>query len=74
MDWVSVKDRLPNVMENVLVYWKNTSQGKEYYETTYYDGYDWFTKMWRKAPAFRHGDISRPCSPTFSCIRCLFVV
>lgn len=48
MDWVSVKDRLPNVMENVLVYWKNTSQGKEYYETTYYDGYDWFTlrKPW----------------------------
>ena len=33
-----------------------------------------FTKMWRKAPAFRHGDISRPCSPTFSCIRCLLVV
>ena len=33
-----------------------------------------FTKMWRKAPAFRHGDISRPCSPTFYCIRCLLVV
>ena len=32
------------------------------------------TEMWRKAPAFRHGDISRPCSPTFYCIRCLLVV
>src|SRR5699024_7778488 len=32
---------------------------------------EYLTKMWRKAPAFRHGDISRPCSPTFSCIRCL---
>lgn len=42
MDWISVKDRLPNVMENVLVYWKNTSQGKEYYEITYYDGDHWY--------------------------------
>ena len=29
------------------------------------------TKMWRKAPAFRHGDISRGLS---SCIRHLRVV
>ena len=43
MGWISVKDRLPNVMENVLVYWKNTSQGKEYYEITYYNGDYWFT-------------------------------
>lgn len=55
MDWVSVKDRLPNVMENVLVYWKNTSQGKEYYEITYYDGDHWFTldrKPWIEVVAW----------------------
>ena len=41
-EWVSVEDRLPEVGQEVLVYWRNTSQKAEHFELTHYDGDHWF--------------------------------
>ena len=41
-EWVSVEDRLPEVEQEVLVYWRNTSQKAEHFELTHYDGDHWF--------------------------------
>ena len=41
-EWVSVEDRLPEVGQEVLVYWWNTSQKAEHFELTHYDGDHWF--------------------------------
>lgn len=41
-EWVSVEERLPEVGQEVLVYWRNTSQKAEYFELTHYDGDHWF--------------------------------
>ena len=41
-EWVSVEDRLPEVGQEVLVYWRNTSQKAEHFELTRYDGDHWF--------------------------------
>ena len=58
----------------VVFTYSESSEEQEEMKTAMMFLADTFTKMWRKAPAFRHGDISRPCSPTFSCVRCLLVV
>ena len=42
MEWISVKDRLPEKEKEVLVYWTNTSQCKRHYEIIYYTGDHWF--------------------------------
>ena len=41
-EWVSVDERLPEVGQEVLVYWRNTSQKAEHFELTHYDGDHWF--------------------------------
>lgn len=41
-EWVIVEDRLPEVGQEVLVYWRNTSQKAEHFELTHYDGDHWF--------------------------------
>lgn len=41
-EWVSVEERLPEVGQEVLVYWRNTSQKAEHFELTHYDGDHWF--------------------------------
>ena len=41
-EWVSVEQRLPEVGQDVLVYWWNTSQKAEHFELTHYDGDHWF--------------------------------
>ena len=41
-EWVSVDERLPEVGQEVLVYWWNTSQKAEHFELTHYDGDHWF--------------------------------
>ena len=41
-EWVSVEDRLPEVGQEVLIYWQNTSQKAEHFELTHYDGDHWF--------------------------------
>ena len=41
-EWVSVEERLPEVGQEVLVYWRNTSQKAEHFELTRYDGDHWF--------------------------------
>ena len=41
-EWVSVEERLPEVGQEVLVYWWNTSQKAEHFELTHYDGDHWF--------------------------------
>ena len=41
-EWVGVDDRLPEVGQEVLVYWRNTSQKAEHFELTHYDGDHWF--------------------------------
>ena len=41
-EWVSVDQRLPEVGQEVLVYWRNTSQKAEHFELTHYDGDHWF--------------------------------
>ena len=41
-EWVSVEERLPEVGQEVLVYWRNTSQKAEHFELTHYDGNHWF--------------------------------
>ena len=41
-EWVSVEERLPEVGQEVLVYWRNTSQKAEHVELTHYDGDHWF--------------------------------
>ena len=41
-EWVSVEDRLPEVGQEVLVYWRNTSQKAEHFELKHYDGDHWF--------------------------------
>lgn len=41
-EWVSVEDRLPEAGQEVLVYWRNTSQKAEHFELTHYDGDHWF--------------------------------
>ena len=41
-EWVSVEERLPEVGQEVLVYWRNTSQKAEHFELTHYDGGHWF--------------------------------
>lgn len=40
--WVSVEEGLPEVEQEVLVYWRNTSQKAEHFELTHYDGDHWF--------------------------------
>lgn len=40
-EWVSVEERLPEVGQEVLVYWWNTSQKAEHFELTHYDGDHW---------------------------------
>ena len=41
-EWVSVEDRLPENEQEVLVYWRNTSQKAEHFEITHYTGNHWF--------------------------------
>ena len=41
-EWVSVEERLPEVGQEVLVYWRNTSQKAEHFALTHYDGDHWF--------------------------------
>ena len=41
-EWVSVEERLPEVGQEVLIYWRNTSQKAEHFELTHYDGDHWF--------------------------------
>lgn len=41
-EWVIVEDRLPEVGQEVLVYWRNTSRKAEHFELTHYDGDHWF--------------------------------
>ena len=41
-EWVSVEERFPEVGQEVLVYWRNTSQKAEHFELTHYDGDHWF--------------------------------
>lgn len=41
-EWVSVEERLPEVGQEVLVYWRNTSQKAEHFELTHYEGDHWF--------------------------------
>ena len=41
-EWVSVEERLPEVGQEVLVYWRNTSQKAEHFELPHYDGDHWF--------------------------------
>ena len=41
-EWVSVEERLPEVGQEVLVYWRNISQKAEHFELTHYDGDHWF--------------------------------
>lgn len=41
-EWVGVEERLPEVGQEVLVYWRNTSQKAEHFELTRYDGDHWF--------------------------------
>ena len=41
-EWISVDERLPEVGQEVLVYWRNTSQKAEHFELTHYDGDHWF--------------------------------
>ena len=41
-EWGSVEERLPEVGQEVLVYWRNTSQKAEHFELTHYDGDHWF--------------------------------
>ena len=41
-EWVSVEERLPEVGQEVLIYWQNTSQKAEHFELTHYDGDHWF--------------------------------
>ena len=41
-EWVSVEERLPEVGQEVLVYWRNTSHKAEHFELTHYDGDHWF--------------------------------
>ena len=41
-EWVSAEERLPEVEQEVLVYWRNTSQKAEHFELTHYDGDHWF--------------------------------
>lgn len=41
-EWISVEERLPEVGQEVLVYWRNTSQKAEHFELTHYDGDHWF--------------------------------
>ena len=41
-EWVRVEERLPEVGQEVLVYWRNTSQKAEHFELTHYDGDHWF--------------------------------
>ena len=41
-EWVSVDEKLPEVGQEVLVYWRNTSQKAEHFELTHYDGDHWF--------------------------------
>ena len=41
-EWVSVEERLPEVGQEVLVYWRNTSQKAEHFELTHYDRDHWF--------------------------------
>ena len=41
-EWVSVEEGLPEVGQEVLVYWRNTSQKAEHFELTHYDGDHWF--------------------------------
>ena len=41
-EWVSVEERLPEVGQEVLVYWRNTSQKAEHFELTHYDGDHWY--------------------------------
>lgn len=41
-EWVRVEDRLPEVGQEVLVYWRNTSKKAEHFELTHYDGDHWF--------------------------------
>lgn len=42
MEWISQKGRLPEIGEEVLVYWENTSQNKTHYYLTHHDGDHWF--------------------------------
>ena len=37
-EWISVRERLPEVGQEVLVYWRNTSQKAEHFELTHYTG------------------------------------
>ena len=41
-EWVSVEERLPEVGQEVLVYWRNTSRKAEHFELTHYEGDHWF--------------------------------
>lgn len=41
-DWISVRERLPEVRQEVLVYWRNTSQKAEHFELTHYTGDHWY--------------------------------
>lgn len=41
-DWISVRERLPEVRQEVLVYWRNTSQKAEHFELTRYTGDHWY--------------------------------
>ena len=41
-EWVSAEERLPEVGQEVLVYWRNTSQKAEHFELTHYEGGHWF--------------------------------
>ena len=41
-DWISVRERLPEVGQEVLVYWRNTSQKAEHFELTHYTGDHWY--------------------------------
>lgn len=41
-EWISVEERLPEVGQEVLVYWRNTSRKAEHFELTHYDGDHWF--------------------------------
>ena len=56
--WVDPKDRLPIVGENVLVYWRNETHDKNYYDISHllYDGtfmtLDSYKKPWIKVLAW----------------------
>lgn len=41
MEWISVKERLPEERKEVWVRWRNNRTGEEYEEKTFRDGACW---------------------------------